>query len=204
VGPARRRCRRRTLLEESLQARTCRSPAVRRAGGPAGAQELAVDRREVGLVGAMSAAGRDAGQLVVHGEPGAWKSATALAAIDEIRNAGGVVVALSLRDLAPEMTGAAAGQAPRQAAAHRRSRFRLQPRRPRIRRSRRDLPDVPWRTFFEQSRYLFGAARCRWPRPLTRGPASEEARRLRCRCAAGRVDGPDDVPNPQGTATVGL
>ncbi|MGO9160854.1 MAG: hypothetical protein ACLP7J_09110 [Streptosporangiaceae bacterium] len=99
-------------LEESLQARTRRYLAAGQVGRPAEARELAVDRRDVrvGLVGAISAAGRDARQLVVHGEPGAGKSAIVLAAVDEIRSAGGVVVALSLRDLAPAATGAAAGQ----------------------------------------------------------------------------------------------
>jgi len=99
-------------LEESLQARTRRSLADRRPGGQGEGRELAVDRRDVraGLVAAMSAAGRDAGQVVVHGEPDAGKSAVVLAAVDEIRSAGGTVVALSLRDLAPAATGAAAGQ----------------------------------------------------------------------------------------------
>jgi hypothetical protein len=99
-------------LEESLQARTRRSLAARQPGSPAEGRELAVDRRDVrvGLVEAMSAAGQDAGQLVVHGEPGTGKSAIVLAAVDEIRSAGGTVVALSLRDLAPAATGAAAGQ----------------------------------------------------------------------------------------------
>jgi len=99
-------------LEESLQARTRRSLAARQPGGQGEGRELAVDRRDVraGLVEAMSAAGQDAGQLVVHGEPGTGKSAIVLAAVDEIRSAGGTVVALSLRDLAPAATGAAAGQ----------------------------------------------------------------------------------------------
>lgn len=99
-------------LEESLQARTRRSLAARQPSGRGEDRELAVDRRDVRvrLIDAMSAAGRDAGQLVVHGEPGAGKSAVVLAAVDEIRSAGGTVVALSLRDLAPAATGAAAGQ----------------------------------------------------------------------------------------------
>lgn len=99
-------------LEESLQARTRRSLAARQTGGPGEGRELAIDRRDVRarLVEAMSAAGRDAGQLVVHGEPGTGKSAIVLAAVDEIRSAGDTVVALSLRDMTPAATGAAAGQ----------------------------------------------------------------------------------------------
>jgi hypothetical protein len=99
-------------LEESLRARTRRSLVARQPGGQGDYRELAVDRRDVraALVEAMSAAGRDAGQLVVHGEPGAGKSAVVLGAVDEIRSAGGTVVTLSLRDLASAATGAAAGQ----------------------------------------------------------------------------------------------
>lgn len=99
-------------LEESLQARTRRLLTARQPGSPAQSRELAVDRVDVRtrLVEAMSAAGRNSGQLVVHGEPGAGKSAVVLAAVDEIRGIGGTVVALSMRDLAPATTGVAAGQ----------------------------------------------------------------------------------------------
>ena len=98
-------------LEDSLNSRTRRSLAARRPGATAGAGQFVVDRRDIraGLVEAMGAAGRDAGQLVVHGEPGAGKSAAVLTAVEEIRRAGGAVVALSLRDL-PPASGLAATQ----------------------------------------------------------------------------------------------
>ena len=90
-------------LEDSLNSRTRRYLAARRPGATAGAGQFVVDRADIraGLVEAMSAAGRDAGQLVVHGEPGTGKSAAVLTAVEEIRRAGGAVVALSLRDLPP-------------------------------------------------------------------------------------------------------
>jgi len=98
-------------LEDSLNSRTRRSLAARRPGATAGAGQFVVDRTDIraGLVEAMGAAGRDAGQLVVHGEPGAGKSAAVLTAVEEIRRAGGAVVALSLRDL-PAASGLAATQ----------------------------------------------------------------------------------------------
>jgi hypothetical protein len=90
-------------LEHSLNSRTRRSLATRRSGETAGVDQFAVDRGGVrsSLVEAIGAAGREAGQLVVHGEPGAGKSAAVLTAVEEIRCAGGAVVALSLRDLPP-------------------------------------------------------------------------------------------------------
>lgn len=82
----------------------------------AGNGQFAVDRAHVraALAAAMSAAGRDAGQLVVHGEPGTGKSAAVLSVVEDIRRAGGSVIALSLRDLPPGPAIAAAGvlQAP--------------------------------------------------------------------------------------------
>lgn len=90
-------------LEDSLNSRTRRFLAGRRPGGTAGAGQFVVDRAEVlaGLTEAMGAAGRVAGQLVIHGEPGTGKSAAILTAVEDIRRAGGSVVALSLRDLPP-------------------------------------------------------------------------------------------------------
>lgn len=103
-------------LEESLNSRTRRFLAVGRIGATAGAGQVAIDRADIraSLVEAMGAAGRDAGLLVVHGEPGAGKSAVVLAAVEEIRRAGGMVVALSLRDLpsGPPLAAAQLLQAP--------------------------------------------------------------------------------------------
>ena len=98
-------------LEDSLNSRTRRSLAARRADATADAGQFVVDRSDIraGLVEAMGAAGQHAGQLVVHGEPGAGKSAAVLTAVEEIRRAGGAVVALSLRDL-PLPSGLAATQ----------------------------------------------------------------------------------------------
>lgn len=90
-------------LEDSLNSRTRRFLAGRGHGATAGASQFVVDRAGIlaGLAEAMGAAGRDAGQLVVHGEPGTGKSAAVLTAVEDIRRAGGAVVALSLRDLPP-------------------------------------------------------------------------------------------------------
>ncbi len=98
-------------LEETLNSRTHRSLAARRPGPTARAGQFVVDRTDIhaSLVEAMGAAGRDAGQLAVHGEPGAGKSAAVLTAVEEIRRAGGAVIALSLRDL-PAAPGLAATQ----------------------------------------------------------------------------------------------
>ena len=87
-------------LEDSLNSRTRRFLAGRGHGATAGASQFVVDRAGIlaGLAEAMGAAGRDAGQLVVHGEPGTGKSAAVLTAVEDIRRAGGAVVALSLRD----------------------------------------------------------------------------------------------------------
>jgi hypothetical protein len=98
-------------LDDSLNSRTRRSLAARRPGASAGAAQFVVGRSDIraGLAETMGAAGRDAGQLVVHGEPGAGKSAAVLTAVEEIRRAGGAVVALSPRDL-PPVSGLAATQ----------------------------------------------------------------------------------------------
>lgn len=98
-------------LEESLNSRTRRSLAARRSDATAGVGQFALDRSDIraGLVEAMGAAGRDAGQLVVHGEPGAGKSAAVVTAVEEIRRAGGTVVAMNLRGV-PATSGLAAAQ----------------------------------------------------------------------------------------------
>jgi hypothetical protein len=97
-------------LEDSLNSRTRRSLSAGRPGTPAGARQLTVDRADIraGLTNAMSAAGQAAGQLVVHGDPGTGKSAAVLSAVAEVRQAGGTVIALSLRDLSPGPAAAAA------------------------------------------------------------------------------------------------
>jgi hypothetical protein len=99
------------LLEDSLNSRTRRSLSARKPGATAVTGQFAVERADVraALLDAMSAAGRDGGQLVVHGEPDVGKSAAVLTAVEEIRRAGGAVVALSLRDL-PPASGVAAAQ----------------------------------------------------------------------------------------------
>jgi hypothetical protein len=90
-------------LEESLQSRTRRALTAGQPGSPASARQLVVARQatQAELAAAMSTVGGNAGLLMVHGEPGDGKSALTLEAVDQIRSAGGAVVALSLRDLMP-------------------------------------------------------------------------------------------------------
>jgi hypothetical protein len=98
-------------LEDSLSSRTPRYLAGGRRSAAAGTGPLTLDRADVraALVTAMTAAGRTAGQLVVHGEPDAGKSAAVLSAAEEVRRDGGTVVTLSLRDL-PAASGLAAAR----------------------------------------------------------------------------------------------
>jgi hypothetical protein len=90
-------------LEDSLQARTRRVLIARQTAAPTAVRQFIVDRSNLRgeLVEAMSAAGRAAAMLVVHGEPDTGKSALTLDAAEAVRAAGGTVVALSLRDLLP-------------------------------------------------------------------------------------------------------
>ena len=90
-------------LEDSLNSRTHRTLAAQGAVTAEGRGLFAVDRAGIraSLLQAMSSAGEHAGQLVVHGEPDAGKSALVLTAVEEIRRAGAAVLALSLRDIPP-------------------------------------------------------------------------------------------------------